>query len=170
MSGRDNIYLWLTIILTILTFLFVGIKREGELYKPSLFVKYRPTYLLLFYAQDDKYRPLDEEEGKAFKQYVTEQRQANNPVTFSLLPFVLIQLTLSSFCLGLLKSRGKINYETWQVLTHFGICFILTSIGLSLLLKWDIGFLSMVGIYFLLNVNYWFLVLLVKRTTSIVAE
>src|SRR6187455_2417023 len=142
MSGKGNIFIWLTFLLAILTLLFVGVKREGELYKPSLIVKYRPTYLLFFYAQDDKHRTRNEEEGKAFKQFVTDKRPATNSLSFSLLPFVLIQLTLSSFCLGLLKTRGKINYETWQLITHFGICFILTSIGLSLLLKWDIGFLS----------------------------
>ena len=102
-------------------------------------------------------------EEKAFQEFVMKQHiQNNSDPRLGYLPYILIQLTLTFFCFGILKIKCHLVYKKWQLPTHFAICFILTSLGLAFILTFDNLSWTIILATLLLAINYYTLILLTK--------
>jgi hypothetical protein len=171
MTIRPNIYILLGTVFIILTWLLVGLFRDDEFYEPSMFTKYRPTFKVNFYSpigmQDLELKDLSPDkqiEEKSFQEFIMKQHiQNNSDARLWYLPYILIQLTLTSFCLGILKIRRHLVYKKWQLPTHFAICLILTSFGFGFILSFDNLNLTIILVTLLLAINYFTLILLTSR-------
>ncbi|MCB9042575.1 MAG: hypothetical protein H6554_02260 [Chitinophagales bacterium] len=159
------------LVFFILTWLFVGIYRDAEFYEPYLFIKYRPTPKIIFYSPtgmsdltlDDLSKDKQTEEI-AFQEFVYREDVWRNRIfPMPLLSLILIQLTLTLFSLGILKGKHAVTYKQWHLPIHFAIGFIPTSISICLMLTFDNLFVTIIGIFFLLAINYASLILLTKN-------
>lgn len=168
MTTRPNIYILLGTVFLILTWLFVGLYRDDEFYEPNLFTKYRPTIKVIFHSptgqSDLTFDDLSEDkrvEEIAFQEFVIKQHiQNNSNALLWYLPLILIQLTLTFFSFGVLKSKRDFGYKKWHLPTHFAICLIVTSIGLSFILCFDNLLSTVISGLLILTFNYWAIFLL----------
>jgi hypothetical protein len=136
-----------------------------------MFTKYRPTFKVNFYSpigmQDLELKDLSpdkEIEEKAFREFVMKQNiQNNSDARLWYLPFILIQLTLTFFCFGILKIRRHLVYKKWQLPTHFAICLILTSFGFGFILSFDSLSLTIILVTLLFAINYFTLIFLTSQ-------
>jgi len=149
-----NNYLKSSLIFFLITWLFVGVFYDDEFREPEIFIKYRPTFKLFFHSpigmQDLKISDLSiemQKEELAFQEFVGE-RQFNN--YFSFLPYILIQLIITSLLFGGIKST--LNF--WKFIIHFLINHFPTSMGIVLLLVYDRIFISLGIILILILVNF----------------
>lgn len=171
MTIRPNIYILLGTVFIILTWLFVGLFRDDEFYELDVFTKYRPTFKVNFYSpigqQGLELKDLSPDkqiEERAFQEFVMKHHiQNNGDARLWYLPFILIQLTLTFFCFGILKTRRHLVYKKWQLPTHFAICFILTSLGLAFIVTFDNLSMTIILATLLLAINYLTLILLTRR-------
>jgi|GEM_PF-1400600 len=171
MTTRTNIYNFLGAVFFILTWLFVGLYRDGEFYESNVFVKYRPTFKVYFYdpigMSDMTDKDLSAEkqlEEIAFQEFVIQHHfRNNNNAQLWYLPFITMQLTLSFFSFGILKSRRNLGYKIWHLPAHFAVCLILTSTGLGFILHFGDLISLIIGGLLILMINYWTLVLLTKH-------
>ena len=178
MTIRPNIYILLGTVFVILSWLFVGLFRDDEFYEPNVFTKYRPTFKVNFYSpigmQGFELKDLSPDkqiEEKAFQEFVMKQHiQNNSDARLWYLPYILIQLTLTFFCFGILKIRRHFVYKKWQLPAHFGICFILTSFGLAFILVFDNLSWTIILSPLLLAINYFTLILLTKRNKNLAGQ
>jgi hypothetical protein len=153
-----------------LTWLLVGFFRDDEFYELHMFAKYRPTCKVNFYSpigqQDLELKDLSPEkeiEEIAFQEFVMKQHMQNNDdQRFWYVPYILIQLTLTFFCFGILKSRRHLSYKKWQLPAHFAICFIPTSFGLAFIVAFDNLSWTIILATLLLVINYFTLIFLTK--------
>jgi hypothetical protein len=171
MMIRLNIYILLGTVFIILTWLFVGLYRDDEFYEPHLFTKYRPTIKVNFYSpigmSDQTVKDLPEDkqvEEISFQDFVIKRHiQNNSNAQLWYLPIILIQLTLTFFSIGILKSKLELVYKKCYLPTHFAICLIITSIGLGFILSFDNLFSTVISGLLILIINYWALILLSKQ-------
>lgn len=171
MTKRPNIYTLIGAVFLILTWLFVGLYRDNEFFEPDLFTKYRPTFKVNFYSpigmQDLKVDDLPKdrkEEEIAFQEFLIKRHiQNNSNARLWYLPFILIQLTLTSLSLGVLQIKHDIGYKKWHLPTHFITCIILTSIGLGFMLFFDNWFSTIFGGLLILAMNYAILIFMTRR-------
>lgn len=171
MTRRPNIYILLGTVFIILTWFFVGLYRDDEFYEPNLFTKYQPTFKVNFYSptgqSDLTVSDLSADkqvEEIAFQEFVIKRHiQNNSNAQLWYLPLILIQLTLTFFSFGVLKSKRDLVYKKWHLPTHFAICLIITSIGLGFILFFDKLLSTVIGGLLILTINYWTLILLTKQ-------
>jgi hypothetical protein len=154
-----------------LTWLLVGFFRDDEFYELHMFAKYRPTFKVNFYSpigQGDlelkDLSPEKEIEEIAFQDFVMKQHiQNNDDQRFWYVPYILIQLTLTFFCFGILKSGRQLLYKKWQLPSHIAICFIPTSLGLAFIVTFDNLSLTIILAALLSVINYYTLIFLTKE-------
>lgn len=171
MTRRPNIYLLFGTVFLILTWIFVGLYRDDEFYEPNLFTKYRPTFKVNFYSpigqSDLTVNDLSADkqvEEIAFQEFVIKRHiQNNSNAQLWYLPLILIQLLLTFFSLGVLKSKLDLVYKKWHFSTHFAVCLVLTSLGLGFILSFDNLFVTVFGGLLILTINYWTVVLLTRQ-------
>ena len=171
MTRRPNIYLLFGTVFLILTWIFVGLYRDDEFYEPNLFTKYRPTFKVNFYSpigqSDLTVNDLSADkqvEEIAFQEFVIKRHiQNNSNAQLWYLPLILIQLLLTFFSLGVLKSKLDLVYKKWHFPTHFAVCLVLTSLGLGFILSFDNLFVTVFGGLLILTINYWTVVLLTRQ-------
>ena len=151
-----NSYLIIGALFFLLTWLFVGLFRDSEFYEPELFIKNRATFKLNFYSptgmSDFSINDLSPEkriEEKAFEDMVEKRNRQ-----LSLLPFILIQLSITSLIFGFYNLKQNIVYKLWQLPAHFILNFIFSSIGLFLILTIDKLYLTIMITSIIIFINY----------------
>ncbi|RKT01782.1 hypothetical protein [Chryseobacterium defluvii] len=145
MARGSNIYLFLAIVSIIITWLFVGLFRDDEFYKPSLFLKHQPTFKTIFCSpigmSDLHFESLPNNERTeeiAFQEYVVKQNiQKKNGVELFFVPLILIQTTLTLLSFGIMGTWGKFVYEKRHFITHFSLCFIAIFMGNLFIMSFD---------------------------------
>ncbi|MFB9077640.1 hypothetical protein ACFFLS_00975 [Flavobacterium procerum] len=170
-----NKYTICSIIFALITWLFVGLFRDDEFYEPNLFVKYRPTFKVNFYSpigmQDlslNELSPERREEEIAFQNFIINQQNRNNHnLELGDLPYILIQLTLTFFCFGILKTKKGLIYKKWQWIIHFGLGFLLTGFAIIMMMLIDIWFTLIAGSLLIVAVNYFLLLLLTLKNRKV---
>nr|WP_199002244.1 hypothetical protein [Flavobacterium sp. ASV13] len=172
---KPNQYITLGIVFFIISWLFIGLFRDDEFYEPFLFIKYRPSFKVNFYSpigmQDlslHELSPDKREEELAFQDFVVNHKiQNNGDAKLWYLPFILIQLTVTFFCLGILKTKHNIVYKKWPYFIHPVIGIVFTFLGIIMLLCIDSWFPLIFGSLVILLFNYALLMLLTRRQRKI---
>jgi hypothetical protein len=169
-KSKLNTYILIGIFFLVITWLFVGIFRDDEFYQPELFIKHRATFKVNFYSpigmQDIKLNELDsikKNEEVAFQEFVINKDiQFKFKKRLSYLPLILIQLTLTFFSIGLFTNRKNVCLIKWQILKHFFICLIPTSLIIRFILTFDNQTFTIFGSLLILFVNYMSIIFLSK--------
>ncbi|WP_276373730.1 hypothetical protein [Chryseolinea sp. H1M3-3] len=170
MTRNLNILIGTTFL--ILTWIFVGIFRDDEFYEPTIFIKHRPTFKVNFYSpigmSDLQLKDLTMEKQKellAFDEFVIKEGiQYNSNDKLWYLPFVLIQITLTSFTFGILNSKA---HKIWRMIFHFSICIFPTTFGLVFILAFDRIFMTISLGLLIVGVNCLILYLLTRQRKPI---
>ncbi len=157
----------LATIVSISTWMFVGIFRDDEFYEPTIFVKHRPSLKVNFYSpigmSDLKFEdltPVEQSELVAFDEFVVKQGIQYNSNRLWYLPFVLVQMVLTFLTFGILNSKGN---KVWRHMLHFSICVLPSSIGLAFILAFDRMFTTVFLGFLIFAVNCFVLYLLTMQ-------
>lgn len=115
MQTKINSYLLFGTVFIILTWLFVGVFRDDEFYEPDIFLKYRPTFKIIFHSpvgmqdiQLHELSPDNRAEEIAFRDFVISHYKIAH-VWY--IPLVLIQLTLTLLFFGYFKARHNTTFK-----------------------------------------------------------
>lgn len=169
MKIKLNIYLFLGLVSLMLTWLFVGLSRDTEFYDLELFIKYRPTFKLYFYSplgmSDLSIVDLlvdEQSEEIAFRDFIFKRDR-----NLALVPFILLQLTLSFLICGYYKLKVNTAFKFWQFLTHFFINLVLITSGIVLIFYLDELYATVILLPFLIFINYLTLFILRQKRNSI---
>lgn len=151
-----NSYLIFGALFLLATWLFVGLFRDSEFKNPELFIKNRATFKLIFYSpkgmSDLSIYDLSPEkriEEKAFNNMVEKRNRQ-----LSLLPYILIQLTISFLMFGFFKLKQGVVYKVWQLPAHFALNMIFSSVGLFLILSINNFYLTVLIATIIILINY----------------
>jgi len=152
------IFFGLGLITLATTILLCGISTDSEFYKPTIFVKYRPTMKLYFYTpigeSDLELTDLTEDKKREellYQEFIDGQGVYNDNLNrLWFLPPVLIQLTLTLISLGI---RGT-EIKKHGVLIHFLINLIFSAFGVAFMLHLDKPWMTLT-IIGLLTLNIW---------------
>jgi hypothetical protein len=174
MTTRLNIYLVLGTVFMLLTWLLVGLFRNGEFYEPTLFTKNRPTFKVNFYSpigmQDLELKDLSPDgqlEEIAFQEFVVGlHQQYNADAKLWYLPLILIQLTLTFLTFGFFKPTRTIHSKMWQLPTHLATNFIVTSIGIGFMLLFDNILSTILLTSIIMAINYGTVILLTRQKSK----
>lgn len=165
MTIKPNIYLIVGIVCLLLTWLFVGLFRDGEFDEPGLFTKHRPTFKVNFYSptgmSDLTVNDLTEDkqvEEIAFEEFVYKR---NHQLWF--LPFILIQSTLTLLIFGFYKLRQNMTFRIWQLPTHYIINVFFTILGVAFILFLDNIFMTIILMLVIIAINYLTILVLTRR-------
>jgi len=158
-----NNYLKIGLIFVILSFLFIGVYEDDEFNEASIFLKYKPSLKMHFESpigmQDLKISDLSTEnqiEEKYYEDFIKNQHYKSEYL--SLIPFILIQATLTFICFGTKQKK----YKIWQSLIHFLINFLLTTIGIAFLLTFAKTFTTVIICLLIIMINYFTFLLIQK--------
>ncbi len=174
MARGSNIYLFFAIVSIIITWLFVGLFRDDEFYKPGLFLKHQPTFKMIFYSPIGMSDLLIEDlpnieraEEIAFQEYVVKKNiQNKNGVELFFVPLILIQTTLTLLSFGIVRLGRKLVYESRQLIAHFTVCFIAIFIGNLFIMSFDKLLLTLLIGIIVLGFNIGFSLKIINTTKS----
>ena len=129
-----NKFLLIGILALIASILFVGVYEDDEFSDIGIFTKHSPTIQLFFYSpigmRDFDIEKLPEELRKeqiAFQEFVIKPGVQKSSNDLDLIPFLLIQITLTFLSFGIFKWRFKNKFEKFNLPLHLVINFLITS-------------------------------------------
>lgn len=165
MIFKPNIYLIVGTVFIILTWLFVGLFRDDEFCELDIFIKHHPTFKVNFYSptgmSDLTVNDLSADkqvEEIAFEEFVNKRNRQ-----LWCIPFILIQLVLTSLVFGFYKLRQNITFKIWQLPAHFFINVVLTTFGIGFILVLDNIFVTVILMLVVIAINYLTLNLITRR-------
>ena len=166
MTIRLNIYLFAGTVFLLLTWLFVGLFRDNEFCELDIFTKHRPTFKINFYSPTgmSDLTVNDLTADKQVEEIAYEEFVDKRNIQLWFIPFVLIQLTLTSLILGIYKLRQNIIFKIWQLPTHFFINIIFTTMGSGFILVFDNIFATIILTPIILAINYLSIIGLTRRS------
>ncbi len=170
MTEKLNKYLLAGMILLLISWLFTGIYRDDEFYEPDIFIKYRPTFKMMFYSpigmQDLDVNDLSAELQKeeiAFQEFVVQHRSFHHGFQSVLL--VLMQLALTFFTFGMYRLWKNTVYRKWQLPVHFLINLVFLFVGIGNMLFQDKCYITILLTSAILSIQFLTLVILTRTKT-----